>query len=342
MEIADLFAGIGGVSYGFHLAGFTTAWASETDRFARRIYTERFPAVPLLGDIRDIKDPEPADVYCAGFPCQDLSLAGQRKGLKGERSGLFFQFVRLVERARPRWLFLENVPGLLSSDDGRDFARVLRYLGDLGYGVAWRVLDAQFFGVPQRRRRVWIVGSLGDLRCGEVFLEPASVQRDSPSGGATGQDVTGTLGGGSDSRGWCDDLDRSGAFIPARCLTSRNTRFDGDTETRVPAYALRKDPGGTGQGWNCNYITGRRHPDRNLREDGGPEPEREPERRAGGDGGSSSHANGVRTTPGLSRRLDEPRYRALGNAVPVPVVAWIAERIAAVENRCIPSAQAGG
>lgn len=279
MMIADLFAGIGGFSLGFHMAGFETAWACEIDKAARRIYSMRFPDVPLLGDIREIEDPMPADVYCGGFPCQNLSVAGRRRGLKGERSGLFFDFVRLVERARPRWIVLENVPGLLSASEGRDFATVLRVLGDVGYGVAWRVLDAQFFGVPQRRRRVWIVGSLGDLRCGEVLFEPEDVSGNPPASGKTGTTIARSL---TASTGGCSGKEQQHTFV---------------------AHTLRASTG-DGRGW-----TGNRGGDTDIQPCPPPYPD------------------GVRTPPGIPRRVDGPRYRGLGNAVPVPVVAWIAERI---------------
>jgi DNA-cytosine methyltransferase len=107
------------------------------------------------------------DLLCGGFPCQDVSVAGQRRGLAGSRSGLFHEFARIAGTLRPRWLLVENVPGLLSSNGGRDFGVVLGTLADLGYGLGWRVLDSRFFGVPQRRRRVFVVGALV-----EMILEP--------------------------------------------------------------------------------------------------------------------------------------------------------------------------
>jgi DNA (cytosine-5)-methyltransferase 1 len=118
---------------------------------------------PLTGHDGWLRDQPRRDVdlLCGGFPCQDLSVAGRRAGLEGHRSGLFFEFARVAAELQPRWLLVENVPGLLSSADGRDFAVVLSTLVDLGYGVAWRTLDARYFGVPQRRRRVFIVGRLG-------------------------------------------------------------------------------------------------------------------------------------------------------------------------------------
>jgi DNA (cytosine-5)-methyltransferase 1 len=138
----------------------------------------RFSDIPNLGDIKEIDTDairrfDHLDCVLAGFPCQDLSVAGTRAGLAGQRSGLFFELVRLLAVTQPRWVVLENVPGLLSSNRGRDFGAVLGALADLGYGYAWRVLDAQWFGVPQRRRRVFIVGHHADpARAAAVLLEP--------------------------------------------------------------------------------------------------------------------------------------------------------------------------
>jgi len=137
------------------------------------------------------------DLLCGGFPCQDLSVAGRRAGLSGARSGLFFEFVRLARELRPRWLLLENVPGLLSSNGGRDFAVVLAALGDAGYGVGWRVLDARWFGVPQRRRRVFLVGYLGAPCPPEVLVEPEGVLGHSAAGGEAGAGLAGGAGGGA-------------------------------------------------------------------------------------------------------------------------------------------------
>ena len=112
-----------------------------------------------------------ADIWSGGFPCQDLSVAGTRKGFTGERSVLAFTFLDLVERHRPRWLVLENVPGIFISNGGRDFLRLISEMDKLGYGVSWRTLDARYFGVPQRRSRVFIVASLGTDRANEVLFE---------------------------------------------------------------------------------------------------------------------------------------------------------------------------
>src|SRR5215831_15227588 len=138
------------------------------------------------------------DLVYGGFPCQDVSVAGQRAGLSGQRSSLWFEFERILSELRPRWCVVENVSGLLSSNGGRDFARILMGLGELGYGWAYRVLDARWFGVPQRRRRVFIVGCLGDqARAAAVLAVCESCGGHPAARGAAGQDVAFTLAGGS-------------------------------------------------------------------------------------------------------------------------------------------------
>lgn len=133
--------------------------------------------------------------------CQDLSVAGKRNGLTGERSGLWFEFERIIDEMRPKWVVIENVPGLLSSARGDDFAVILRALDGFGYGVAWRVLDSQYFGVPQRRRRVFIVGSLGDLSCGQVLFEQEGVSGDIEETEESQQEDTRQSLSGTDERG---------------------------------------------------------------------------------------------------------------------------------------------
>ena len=131
-------------------------------------------------DVKEIKGTElgSVDIISGGFPCQDVSVAGRRKGIAGERSGLWFEFHRILEETKSRWAIIENVPGLLSSNGGEDFAIILRGLAQLGYGVAYRILDAQYFGVAQRRRRVFIIGSLGNWSSIEVLFESESLQRN--------------------------------------------------------------------------------------------------------------------------------------------------------------------
>ncbi len=198
LTVGSLFSGAGGMDLGFHRAGMQCKWQVEIDQQASSVLAKHWPDVRRFSDIRKVrkKDLEAVDVVIGGFPCQDLSVAGNRKGLKGERSGLFYELLRVVRLCRPRFVVWENVPGLLSSDDGRDFGRVLRGLADIGYFGAWRVLDARFFGVPQRRRRVFGVFAprrVGALRCGQILALTEGVCRNPKAGGEAGQDVAFTL-----------------------------------------------------------------------------------------------------------------------------------------------------
>jgi len=170
---ASFFSGVGGLDLGFERAGIETVSVSEIDPYANTVLAERFPGAPNLGSITEINadDIPEADIWSGGFPCQDLSVAGRRAGFSGKRSSLAFTFLDLVERRRPRWLVLENVPGLFSSNQGRDFLRLLSEMDELGYSVAWRTLDARYFGVAQRRRRVFIVASLEPNRAEQVLFE---------------------------------------------------------------------------------------------------------------------------------------------------------------------------
>ena len=137
------------------------AWFAEIEAFPSAVLAERWPGVPNVGDFTRIgKDVtvEPIELLVGGTPCQSFSIAGKRAGLDDPRGNLTLEFIALAGRLRPRWVVWENVPGVLSDDGGRTFGTVLGLLGQLGYGCAYRVLDAQYFGVPQRRRRVFVVG----------------------------------------------------------------------------------------------------------------------------------------------------------------------------------------
>ena len=179
MRHASFFSGVGGLDLGFERAGIETVSVSEIDPYACAVLAERFPDAPNLGSITEVdaNDIPEADIWSGGFPCQDLSVAGKRAGFAGKRSSLAFTFLDLVEQRRPRWLVLENVPGLFSSNKGADFGRLLYEMEQLGYGVSWRTLDARYFGVAQRRRRVFLVASLESDRAGEVLLECEGCER---------------------------------------------------------------------------------------------------------------------------------------------------------------------
>lgn len=161
-SIGSLFAGIGGFDIGFEKAGFKTLWQVEIDPICRTVLGAHFPHAKQFADIREIsaKTLAPVDAIVGGFPCQDVSLMGKRRGLNGKRTGLFFDAIRIIRALRPKFVVFENVPGLLSSNDGRDFQIVLETLAQSGYVGTWRVLDSSFYGVPTKRRRLFILASL--------------------------------------------------------------------------------------------------------------------------------------------------------------------------------------
>src|SRR5687768_13688062 len=181
LKVASFFAGIGGFDYGFQKAGLQIVFQCEKDSFCQKVLSKHWPEVARHADIEDLspEDIPSADIWCGGFPCQDLSLAnqGKRAGLGGARSGLFNRFVELASHFPPDWIVLENVPGLLNMHDGLDFAHVIRSLDGLGYFVAWRVLDSQFFGTPQRRRRVFIVASYQNDGAARVLLTNGAIAK---------------------------------------------------------------------------------------------------------------------------------------------------------------------
>ena len=184
MRYVSVFSGVEAASLAAP-DGWEPVAFSEIDPFPSAVLAERFPNVPNLGDITQVDWSEigSVDVVIGGSPCQSFSVAGKREGLAGA-SGLMWEYVRCVRDLRPRAFLWENVPGALSSSSGEDFRCLLEAMDDLGYGLAWRVLDAQFFGVAQRRRRVFLVGFLGDggaERACEVLFEPESLRWDPPS-----------------------------------------------------------------------------------------------------------------------------------------------------------------
>lgn len=179
---------------------------AEIDAFPSAVLKERFPSVPNLGDVTRVnwrsfvKDFGKPGLIVGGSPCQSFSIAGTRTGLEGA-SGLMWEYVRAVRDVRPEWVLWENVPGALSSTHGEDFGCLLRSLDALGYGLAWRVLDAQFFGVAQRRRRVFLVGHLGACPPVEVLIEPESLRGDYPSSREKRQELAAAARRGTASAG---------------------------------------------------------------------------------------------------------------------------------------------
>lgn len=192
MKYISLFSGIEAATVAWEPLGWEPVAFCEIDEFSSAVLAHRFPNVPNLGDITEVDWSDyvgSVDLIVGGSPCQSFSISGKREGLAGE-SGLMFEYIRAVREIRPRWFIWENVPGALSSEKGDAFRQLLSEMDECGYGLAWRVLDAQFFGVAQRRRRVFLVGSLGSQRAAEILFEPDSLRWDHPSSREKRQDLT--------------------------------------------------------------------------------------------------------------------------------------------------------
>ena len=228
MRVGSTFSGVGGFDLGFERAGMSVVWQAEIDEWSRRVLRWHWPNAAIFDDVRSVnREAGGVDLLCGGFPCQDLSVAGKRAGFKGERSSLFFEFARIADDLKPRWIVLENVAGLLSSSEGRDFGILLSTLAELGYGCAWRLVDARFFGVPQRRRRVFIVGCLGDNGERAVRALGSGGEGDLKASECSWQGNTESLKGGANG---------SSVVITeptAKCLTTSNQRLDSETESFV-------------------------------------------------------------------------------------------------------------
>lgn len=202
LTAVSLFAGVGGFELALGNHGVDVVASVEIDDAARGVLKHKFPNTKLFSDVKEVTGNDlisagfipDRGIIVGGFPCQDLSVAGRRAGLDGERSGLYWEIVRLAEETKAKWLVLENVPGLLTSQKGRDMGIVVGTLVDCGYSVSWRVLDAQHFGVPQRRRRVFIVaGRTSTYRVGQVLLEPEGSRRDIETSQSQRQRITSTV-----------------------------------------------------------------------------------------------------------------------------------------------------
>ena len=216
MRYLSVCSGIEAASVAWESLGWTPVAFAEIEQFPSQVLAHHFPGVPNLGDMTRYKewdiDRGAVDLIVGGTPCQSFSVAGLRKGLEDPRGNLALTFLGMVDHFKPEWVIWENVPGVLSSSGGRDFGSFLGALGQLRYGFAYRVLDAQYFGVPQRRRRVFVVAhSSGDSRrAAEVLFEPESLRGNPTKSRAAGQET-------------------------AQCLTTgTGCRYDPNTETLIP------------------------------------------------------------------------------------------------------------
>ena len=193
MRYLSVCSGIEAATVAWHEMGWEAAAFSEIEKFPSQVLQHHYPDVPNLGDMTNFKEWNlngTIDILVGGTPCQSFSVAGLRKGLEDPRGNLMLTYLAIADRFKPKWIVWENVPGVLSSNGGRDFGAFLGALVELGYGFAYRVLDAQNFGVAQRRRRVFVVGCLGDWRsAAEVLFEPESLRGDSKKSRKKGEDT---------------------------------------------------------------------------------------------------------------------------------------------------------
>lgn len=296
-SFASFFAGIGGFDLGLEKAGLTSVFQCEINPFCNSILERHWPNVPRFEDIKEVTaaDVPSADVWVGGFPCQDVSLArmGPRAGLGGKRSGLFYEYARLLGERRPRIFVIENVAGLLSSHGGRDFGVILKTLAELGYGVGWRVLNSRHFGVPQSRQRVYIVGCYRDRRGpGQILFEPECGEGNYPQNGSDGTKLVSPF-----KESFGDPVKGPIVAGLAYCLYACSARH-------------------TGTDWSRNYVS---YPYGKVRRLMPVECER-----LQGFPDGWTYPSDTSLDP---EKLETLRYTALGNAVTVPVAEWLGRRI---------------
>ena len=301
MRFGSVCSGIEAASVAWKPLNWKPAFYSEIDEFPRQVLSHHYPSVPLHGDFTTIEKNQygSIDVLIGGTPCQSFSIAGLRGGMDDDRGNLALQFIRLAARERPKWIVWENVPGVLSSNGGRDFGTFIGAMGNIGYGFAYRICDAQYWGVAQRRRRVFVVGYLGDWRgAAAVLFERESLR---------------------------------GSIAPSREEGERvapNAEISSGSNPELMATICAKD----GDKWGCNQWVNEGKAILSF-----PENQMvvrrltvtECERLQGFPDGYTKipyRNRGAELCP------DGPRYKALGNSMAVPVIKWIGERIEMVES----------
>jgi DNA (cytosine-5)-methyltransferase 1 len=300
MRFGSICSGIDAASVAWEHLGWKCQFFAENDKFPSALLAQRHPHVPNFGDITKFKEwPDAAiDVLVGGTPCQSFSVAGLRGGLADPRGNLMLTYLAIAARYRPEWLVWENVPGVLSSNGGRDFGSLLGRMGKLGYGFAYRVLDAQYFNLAQRRERVFVVGCLGGWqRAAAVLFECASLRGDSAPSRQAGKGVAAPITAGSPGgSGYRNDPDTSENLI-SHALQARG---DPANNPEHETYVVRTD-----------MAVRRLTPT-------------ECEKLQGFYPGYTAIA--YRGKPAA----DGPRYKALGNSMAVTVMNWIGRRIASV------------
>ena len=291
IKLGSLFDGSGGFPLAGALFGIKPVWASEIEPFPIRVTKQRFPEMKHLGSVTDIcgADIEPVDIITFGSPCQDLSVAGKQAGIHdGERSNLFFEAIRIIREMRgvsadkyPRFAVWENVPGAFSSNKGADFQAVLEALcgikesnvsvprpeggwkpaglivGD-GYSIAWRVYNAQYWGVPQRRKRIYLIADFGSERAGEILFEPESMRGHHPQSeearkGAAGF-VAGGAGGGHLAFAWANSAGAGLSEADTAPTIKANRNGEPGVAYSIEGHVIDRNSGQNGRGWAEGYA----------------------------------------------------------------------------------------
>ena len=335
----------------WHPLGWNPVAFSEIEKFPSRVLAHHYPNVRNLGDMTKFEEWNigAIDLFVGGTPCQSFSVAGLRKGLSDPRGNLMLTFGAIANRFRPRWLVWENVPGVLSSNGGRDFGAFVGMLGELGYGWAYRVLDAQYFGVAQRRRRVFVVGCFGDWRrAAAVLFERNSMSGNNPPSRKKGEEVAGTIAArfGISHAGGTAGISNQTPLIgvqPSYSMITANTGSNGLGVSKEIAPTLdRSGPAAIAQPVAFG-VSERSDVGHCLRSSASKADKHE----------STTYVvqptaafKVRRLTPTECERLqgfpdnytnipnaaDGPRYKALGNSMAVPVMRWIGKRIQFIQE----------
>jgi DNA (cytosine-5)-methyltransferase 1 len=335
MKYGSVCSGVEAATAAWHPLGWTPQWFSEIEKFPSAVLAHRYPDVPNLGDMTQFKEwpiDRSIDLLVGGTPCQSFSVAGLRKGLDDPRGNLMLTYLAIAAQYQPKWLVWENVPGVLSSQRGRDFGTFLGALGQLGYGFAYRVLDAQYFGVAQRRRRVFVVGYLGDWRrAAAVLFERESMSGHPAPSREAGQEAAPTVTQGAPFSRTGNERVEAEAVV-AQCLTTRTgSAYDPTTETLPIAFGAQNS---ANQGDSVSTevtptLDKSKTPavmnDLQVRRLTPTECERL-------QGFPDNYTQIEWRNKSAEDCPDGPRYKAMGNSMAVPVMRWIGERIQMVES----------
>ena len=344
MRYGSVCSGVEAASLAWEPLGWETQWFAELEKFPAAVLNHHWPQVENLGDITDDHFIQRAgaigaiDLVVAGTPCQSFSVAGLRGGLGDDRGNLALRFCQIVDQLTPTWVVWENVPGVLSSNGGRDFGAILGALVECGYGFAYRILDAQFFGVAQRRRRVFVVGYLGDWRPpAAVLFERYSLLGHTEESAEKRQEAAGDVGGGVEENG-PNVVQRVAAPLGSH-QTGSGQRYDLDHETYIPEVSgavsakWAKGTGGPAGDEAYNLVTVASgtnqvptvHNNMQVRRLTPIECERL-------QGMPDNHTRIPWRNKPAEDCPDGPRYKASGNSRAVPVRRWIGQRIDQIDT----------